>query len=498
MFPTSASTRVYQVAQIRALEQQLLAQSTTPAALMQAAARACLAVLQKRWPLQRTITVMAGTGNNAGDGYWLAVYAKEAGWNVRIFTSDMDRTLSEPIKEAVNAASQLGINRQRWTPASELRGVVVDALLGIGLRGALSASVLNMIEAINRSDLPVLSIDVPSGLCADRGAISEASVQADVTVTFIGHKLGLLTGAGPVKAGTVYLDDLGCEDLIEDLPQTASLLQAHNLPSLPPRNLSSHKGQYGHCLVMGGDHGYGGAAILASQAALRGGAGRVTLVTRTEHVAPLLARQPEVMALGVDSSYRLPPLLEQADALVLGPGLGQAPWGSTLLSLAQTQSMPQVWDADALNLLAAGEHQISPNAPVILTPHPGEAARLLGLSVSAVEQNRYEAAQNIAKRWNAVVVLKGRGSLIVAPDGRLAICGEGHPAMASAGLGDVLAGWLGALLCQGLSTWDAARLGVWLHARAGVIEGQKGRGLAAADLIPSMRALLEEHSPCLN
>jgi len=284
------------------------------------------------------------------------------------------------------------------------------------------------------------------------------------------------------------------------MPQTKHLLadpqalSADNLAPLPRRAPSAHKGQFGHVLLVGGDRGFGGSITLCAQAALRCGAGLVSLATRPEHVPAALVRVPEVMVLGVSSANQLMGVLAQASVVVVGPGLGQAPWGRSLLSAAAQAKMPQVWDADALNLLSNAVITLAPGS--VMTPHPGEAARLLGISTGQVQADRPAAARALVKKYSAVCVLKGAGSLIAGLNGELAICSHGHPAMATAGLGDVLAGVIGALLAQGLGAYDAACLAVWLHARAGEQQGQLGRGLAASDLIPAIRQLLEEHAPC--
>jgi len=284
------------------------------------------------------------------------------------------------------------------------------------------------------------------------------------------------------------------------MPQTKHLfpeptpLHAETLPRLPARTTSAHKGQFGHVLLIGGDRGFGGAITLSAQAALRCGAGLVSLATRPEHVPAALTRLPEVMTLGVSSANQLMDVLVHASVLVVGPGLGQAPWGRSLLSAAAQAKMPQVWDADALNLLSNADFKLTSGS--VITPHPGEAARLLGISTSRVQGDRPAAARALVKKYSVACVLKGAGSLIADVDGRLALCDHGHPAMATAGLGDVLAGVIGALLAQGLSAFDAACLAVWLHARAGEQQGTMGRGLAASDLIPVIRQLLEEHAPC--
>ena len=286
------------------------------------------------------------------------------------------------------------------------------------------------------------------------------------------------------------------------MPQTKHLfpeptpLHAETLPRLPARTTSAHKGQFGHVLLIGGDRGFGGAITLSAQAALRCGAGLVSLATRPEHVPAALTRLPEVMTLGVSSANQLMDVLVHASVLVVGPGLGQAPWGRSLLSAAAQAKMPQVWDADALNLLSNADFKLTSGS--VITPHPGEAARLLGISTSRVQGDRPAAARALVKKYSVACVLKGAGSLIADVDGRWALCDHGHPAMAAAGLGDVLAGVIGALLAQGLSAFDAACLAVWLHARAGEQQGTMGRGLAASDLIPVIRQLLEEQAPCLN
>ena len=278
-----------------------------------------------------------------------------------------------------------------------------------------------------------------------------------------------------------------------EITDVQSLLPGH-LPQLPARSASAHKGQFGHLLVVGGDRGVGGAALLSAESALRAGAGMVSLATRIEHVPAALARLPEVMTVGVSSANQLMGLLEKISVIVIGPGLGEAAWGKSLLSLAANTKQPQVWDADALNQLAKG--CVSLPAGSVITPHPGEAARLLGVSTAEVQADRLKVARALSQRFNAVAILKGAGSLIASPDGRVARCDQGHPAMATAGLGDVLAGLVGALLAQGMPAYEASCLAVWLHATAGERQGLSGRGLAASDLIPAIRQLLEEQSPC--
>lgn len=488
---------LYSAEQVRALDARLIAAGTPGFELMQRAAHAAWRALRRRWPEAGEVTVLAGRGNNAGDGYLLAALAARAGWQVRVLAVGEPQALAGDAALARNEAQAAGVPIIAWHADGPLRGVLVDALLGTGLSGPVRAPYEAAIRQINGSGLPVLAVDIPSGLSADTGQVLGAAVVATMTVTFIGLKLGLFTGQAPDHVGALVFDDLKADpEVVAAHPVLARRLAPGGLPSLLPRPRTAHKGRYGQVLVVGGERGTGGAALLSAESALRSGAGMVSLATRGEHLAAALARVPEVMSVAVESTGTLRPLVERADVLVVGPGLGQGPWGRALLSVASAAALPQVWDADALNLLAAGAVQLPPDC--VITPHPGEAARLLGVEVGQVQADRPAAALALAQRYGAVVVLKGAGSLVASPDGRLVLCDRGHPAMATAGLGDVLAGLVGALLAQHLSPFEAAALATWLHALAGERQGFKGRGLAASDLIPTIRQLIEEYSPCLS
>ena len=487
---------LYGAAQVRALDARLIAAGTPGFELMQRAARATWRALVRQWPSANELTVLAGHGNNAGDGYLVAVLARRAGWQVRVLAVGDPQRLQGDAALAHTEALAEGVAVQGWSGHSELRGVVLDALLGTGLSGEVREPYSAAIKAINASGLSVTAVDIPSGLCADTGRELGVAVRADLTVTFIGLKVGLFTGDAADHVGELVFNDLqATAETYSDIPVRARRLNAANLPRPAARPPTSHKGRFGHVLLIGGDHGLGGAILLGTESALRGGAGMVSLATRPEHVPAALSRVPEAMALGTSSANQLMGLLKKVSVLVVGPGLGQAGWGRSLLSAAANAPLPQVWDADALNLLAGGFVRLPKDC--VITPHPGEAARLLGVSTAQVQADRLAAALALSKKYSAVVVLKGAGSLIAHPDGRLALCHQGHPAMATAGLGDVLAGLLGALLAQGMEPYDAACLAVWLHANAGEQQGKFGRGLAASDLIPAIRQLLEEQAPCL-
>ncbi|WP_040260523.1 bifunctional ADP-dependent NAD(P)H-hydrate dehydratase/NAD(P)H-hydrate epimerase [Pseudomonas massiliensis] len=486
---------LHSAAQVRDLDARLIAAGTPGLALMERAADACWQALRERWPDANEVTVLAGNGNNGGDGFLIAALARQAGWPVTLYTLT---GADEPRGDAAAAlarAREAGVGARPWKPGARLAGVIVDALLGTGLSREVSGMHRQAIEAINTCGLPVLAVDIPSGLNADTGHVMGCAVQADLTLTFIGLKLGLFTGEAAAHVGQLLFASLGADSASGgEAAGQATLLRPGNLPQPEPRRATAHKGQFGRVLVVGGEHGTGGAALMAAEAALRSGAGMVSLATRAEHVAPALTRLPEVMTTAVASANQLPALLSAASVLVAGPGLGTGAWGRSLLSVVAGQPKAQVWDADALNLLAEKAVQLPPGA--VLTPHPGEAARLLGLSVKEVQADRPGAVRALARTYQAVCVLKGAGSLIAAPEGRLAVCNHGHPAMATAGLGDVLSGLIGALLAQHMPAFEAACLGVWLHARAGEVEGARGRGLAAVDLIPTIRRLLEEVAPC--
>lgn len=492
----SLPVALYTAAQVRELDARLIAGGTLGFELMQRAAHAAWRALRRRWPDAGAVTVLAGRGNNAGDGYLVAALAQRAGWQVRVLAVGDVQALQGDAAQALAEARGCGVSVEPWHAAVALQGVLVDALLGTGISGAVREPYAGAIAAINASGLPVLAIDLPSGLCADTGQVLGQAVRADLSVTFIGLKLGLFTAEGPDRVGTLVFDDLQADPgIVAQVASEAVRLDHGSLARIAPRAPTAHKGSFGQVLVIGGDLGTGGAALLSAEAALRGGAGMVSLATRPEHVTASLVRRPEIMCSGVESTYSLTTLVERADVLVVGPGLGQAPWGRSLLSLAAQCGLPQVWDADALNLLAAGGVQLPTGC--VITPHPGEAARLLQCTVAEVQGDRPAAARELARRYACVALLKGAGTLIAAPDGRLALCDRGHPAMASAGLGDVLAGLIGALVAQDLTPFEAACLGAWLHAAAGARLGEQGRGLAAADLIPVIRQLLEEQSPCL-
>jgi NAD(P)H-hydrate epimerase len=478
-------TALFTSAQARAIDQRATAELGIPGfELMTRAAAAAFAMLRARWPDARQLRVVCGAGNNGADGYLVARDALAAGLAVNLVA------LGEP--KGADAAQARDAYLAVGGRPGPLAGwanlpradVVVDAIYGTGLNRAPEGEAHDAIEAINASGAPILALDIPSGLSADTGATPGAAVRATATATFIVHKRGLHTFHCEV-AGVIELHALGLPDSVLESPDSHLLLPDH----LPPRPRESNKGTNGHVLAIGGDHGTGGAVRMAAEAALRTGAGLVSVATREENVLAMNAARPELMAHGVNGPQALQPMLEKASVLALGPGLGQAAWGHALWTTALDADLPTVLDADGLNLLHAEERGLP--RTVVLTPHPGEAGRLLGIDTRAVQADRFAAAREMARRFNAVVVLKGNGSLIASPDGAVSVCPWGNPGMASGGLGDTLTGIIAALLGQGCDAYEAACLGVSLHARAGDVAARHGeRGLLAGDLLDPLRRLV--------
>jgi NAD(P)H-hydrate epimerase len=370
--------------------------------------------------------------------------------------------------------------------------VVVDALLGTGIDRAVTGEWSAAIETVNDSALPVVAVDLPSGINADSGAVMGVAVRADATVSFIGLKQGLLTGAAPEQRGRLYFNSLSVPEAVYQAshPITLRLERKTLLLALSPRPRTAHKGDFGHVLIVGGDEGMSGAALLAAQAALRSGAGLVSVATHPQHAAVLNLGQPELMVHPMLEARALRGLLQRATVVVIGPGLGKGDWGAALLAEVLASGLPCVIDADALNLLAEEDVQLP--AESVLTPHPGEAARLLGVSSGEVQRDRYIHAETLHDRWQAVCVLKGAGTVVADATGT-SVCAAGNPGMASGGMGDLLSGVIGALIAQGLSAAEAARLGVCVHAEAGDLAAREGeRGLVASDLLAFLRPLLNE------
>lgn len=463
-------------------------------ALMQRAGAAVWQRLVAGWPQARRIVVACGTGNNGGDGYVLARLALQAGCEVVVVHLPERGPASPLARRACSDYLAAGGRVSLWPFDLGRAEVIVDALFGIGLDRAPDAATAALIAAIDAAPAPVLAIDVPSGVDAGRGCVPGVAVHACLTVQCIVPHAGLYSGDALEHVGRLEVERL-------DVPEVAlagltPAAQCWTPPALadglPPRRLNTHKGESGHVLCIGGNLGSGGAILMASESALRSGAGLVSAATRAAHVAPLLTRRPEVMVHAIEQSEGMRALLERATVVAVGPGLGQGPWASQAWLLALTSGKALVIDADALNLLAANSRPLRP-LPVdtVLTPHPGEAGRLLELTSAQVQADRLAAARALVERYRTTCILKGAGSIIVSPGQVPRIIAAGNPGMAVGGMGDLLTGVVAAMLAQGHPAFEAATLGALLHAAAGdaaaAALGQ--RGLLPSDLLPYLHRL---------
>jgi len=482
---------LYLPQQVRAMDERAVrATGLSAYELMGRAGASAWALLQARWPQARGIGVMCGPGNNGGDGYVVARLAKAAGLQVRVLVVEAGGPRTAEAARACCDWREMGGEDEIYRDALPEVDVWVDALYGTGISRSPEGAAREMIDAVNASGVAVLALDIPSGLDVACGSAPGAAVHAAVTLSFVAAKRGLYTGPACDFAGEVLLDRLGlAPDLFADVVPVARLYRREQLAAaLAPRRRNAHKGDCGHVLCVGGDSGMGGAARLCAEAALRAGAGLVSVAARSGSVAALAAARPEAMANEVEDAQSLRRLIERADVLAVGPGLGTATWGQAMCRVCLESGKPLVLDADGLNLLAADPR---PLPQAILTPHPGEAARLLGVSIAEIQADRFAAARSLVERYRCVVVLKGAGSLVAAPGEIDAIIGAGNPGMASGGMGDALTGVVAALLAQGLSLFDAAAFGALLHGAAGDEAASDGgeRGLLASDLFPHVRRL---------
>lgn len=483
---------LYRAEQVRALDQAAVAQGQLSVEqLMERAGAAAFAILRARWPEARSVVVLAGDGNNGGDGYVLARLAHRHRLGVRLLQLGSHDKLQGAAATAAQAYRAAGGALEpfvRLPPDIEL---IVDAMLGTGLERPVAGLWQEAVHQCNASRAPTLALDIPSGLHADSGRALGCAVEAAATISFIGLKRGMFTARGPDFCGEVCFDGLRAPALIyaNEIPAARRIDWVQRARSLPRRRRSANKGDLGFLLVIGGDLGMSGAPRLAAEAALRTGAGRVAIATRPEHAAMLNLTRPELMVHGATDPGDLDALLPAVDLITLGPGLGQSAWGLELYQRVLATEIPLVVDADGLNLLARAPQR---RDDWVLTPHPGEAARLLGCSVAEIEADRFGSVRRLQERYGGVVVLKGAGTLIQGPGLRpTAVSTDGNPGMASAGMGDALTGIIAALMAQGMEPEVAAEVGVCLHGAAGDRAAESGeRGLIVSDLIATLQPLL--------
>ncbi|HDR2550648.1 bifunctional ADP-dependent NAD(P)H-hydrate dehydratase/NAD(P)H-hydrate epimerase [Enterobacter ludwigii] len=457
--------------------------------LMQRAGEAAFNVARTAYPESSHWLILCGHGNNGGDGYVVARLAVAAGIHVTLLALESDK----PLPEEASAAREAWLNAGGVIHATDIVwpeeiDVIIDGLLGTGLRSAPRDPVATLIARANAHSAPVVALDIPSGLMAQTGTTPGAVIQAAHTVAFIALKPGLLTGKARDVTGTLHHNALGLESWLAGQETHVSRVDASLLAQwLPPRRPTSHKGDHGRLVIIGGDHGTAGAIRMTGEAALRCGAGLVRVLTRIENSAPIITARPELMVHEL-TPQSLEESLEWADVVIIGPGLGQQAWGKQALQKVENFRKPMLWDADALNLLAINPDKRHNR---ILTPHPGEAARLLNCSVAEIESDRLLSARRLVKRYGGVAVLKGAGT-VVASDEALGIVDAGNAGMASGGMGDVLSGIIGALLGQKLPLYDAACAGCVAHGvAADKLAARYGtRGMLATDLFCTLRRVV--------
>ena len=481
---------LYTNQQVRQIEQMAISnEDFSEYPLMEAAGLAAFKLVKQQWSEAKHLIVCAGKGNNAGDGYIVARLAKEAGLKVTVVSAFDPKQLKGAALQAYHACSESNVELVRFSDAVDLTAdVLVDALLGSGLKGVVEEPLAAFIRRINEQSCPVIALDIPSGLNADSGCIEGVAVEAQFTLSFIGLKRGFFTKQGPGVCGKTSNDDLGLpSNLFEAVGSSYDLLDWDYVkPLLPKRRCDTHKGDYGHVLVIGGDYGMGGAVRMAAEAALRVGAGLVTVATRPEHVSIVSGNRPELMCHQVAEADELAPLLAAATVVVIGPGLGQSSWAKGLLKEVLKSDIPKLLDADALNIL---NEMDAHDDQWILTPHPGEAARLLDIGCQNIQQDRFKTIKSMQDHYGGVIALKGAGTLIQGEDSRTYVCRAGNPGMASGGMGDILSGIIGGLLAQRLSLLEATKVGVFIHASAADRAAQEGgeRGLLATDVLSHLR-----------
>ena len=483
---------IYSVATVREIDRTAIEEKGVPGyTLMTRAGAVSVAETMAAFPDARRWHVVCGAGNNAGDGYVVARLAADAGIAVSVLAVTSPTALQGDAATAHADFIAAGGLVSAWDgnldPTVEL---IVDALLGSGLMRNVEGDFAAAVGKINDSGLPVVALDIPTGLHGDTGAVMGDAVLADLTVTFVGLKQGLFLGRGAAFRGDLRFSDLEIEpSCYAGKPLELQRISAERATSLlPRRSRTAHKGDFGHVLVVGGGVGMPGAVVLCGEAALRAGAGRVSVATDTSHAAAVVNDRPELMAKGVDGAADLENLLSNSDGIAVGPGLGRSEWANELMQKIQHEQHVSVWDADALNWLAEHPDHCENR---IITPHPGEAATLLGVSTADIQADRRAAVEQLQQRYGGVAVLKGAGSLIKSVQGVPWISTSGNPGMAAPGMGDVLTGIIAAMLGQGLSLPDAATTGVEIHAQLGDLAALNGeRGMLASDLLAELRKVV--------
>ena len=482
----------------RAIDQRLIDAGVPGLILMENAGRgAAEQVLSRFRDRLGHVVILGGTGQNGGDAWVIARRLATHGVTPRVVLAGDESAVRGDAGINLGALRGIGLDITvvREASALELDGatLIVDGLFGTGLDRVIEGWRAALIAGVNASDAPVVALDLPSGIDADTGAVLGAAIEAELTVTFAGHKRGLWQMPGRAHAGEVVCADIGVppprsRDVLLELADVARWV--------PRRSLDAHKGRAGHVLIVAGAPGRTGAAMLSGHGALRGGAGLVTLLSRAREA--LDPKVIELMTAALPSEGALEAALAEAQgkaSAAIGPGLGlDADTRALVLALTRELPIPAVLDADALTAIAGARLELvrEAAAPRVLTPHPGEAARLLGCTTHEIEADRYAAAARLAARSGHVAVLKGAGTVIADPAGRLAVCPLGTPALGVAGTGDVLSGALAAALASIDAPFEAACAAVLLHARAGELAARSDRGLLAREVGDMLPVALED------
>lgn len=492
-------TNIYSVASIRAIDRMAIDVGDIAGyTLMSRAGDAAVAAARERYPDALRWQVFCGAGNNAGDGYVVARLASQQGIDVSVVALVDPGKLTGDAATAYRDCAEQGCSVSRWSGDVDADAdLLIDAILGSGLERAVEGDFARAVAAINEHTAKVQALDIPTGINGDTGELMGAAVCADLTTTFVGLKAGLFLGQGPEFSGALTFDELGISpECRASVPALYRLVDDELLRrELPHRDRQSHKGDFGHVLVVGGGPGMPGAARLCGEAALRVGAGRVTVATHPGNTAQIAAGRAELMVYGVDTgdgsgggTALLVDLLATADVVAFGPGLGQSDWAKRIYGEVSQAGITAVWDADALNMLSKSTKSVENR---VITPHPGEAATLLSESIDTVQSNRRAAAEGLQRRYGGVAVLKGAGTLVADDTDAPYLCIAGNPGMATAGMGDVLTGCVAGLAAQGLALNLAAAVGVKVHARAADRAAAGGeRGMLASDVIAALRRIV--------
>lgn len=474
--------------------------------LMENAGRCCVDEIIRGFGLKGHAVILAGKGNNGGDGYVIARLLSLKGWSVKVIiladreqiSGDAAVNLEKLPPEMTVFCTKSGELSTRYTEEISQTDIIIDALFGTGLASSISGIYLEAVNLINSSNPPVLSVDIPSGVNGTTGLVMGGAVRADITVTFAAAKLGHVLFPGSELTGRLVIADIGIPAEVLEAAAVYDFLDRETIrPTLRRRQRTAHKGDFGHCLIIAGSRGKTGAAALSANSAVRAGSGLVTLAAADSIHDILEAKTTEVMTsplpdtgCGHLASSAFPAILELLagkDAVAIGPGLGQNSGTAELVrNLVETVTLPMVIDADGLNALAEDitVFKRKKSAHIILTPHPGEMARLLGVTVPEVERDRISVAREFAREYGVFLILKGARTIIAAPDGTVDINGSGNPGMATGGMGDVLTGIIVSLLGQGYTAGDACRLGVFIHGfAADMVADEKGEtGMNATDV----------------